>query len=263
MAFKWNWELIKYEVQNRTSVITMNRPEKRNALSPQLVRELSEAFTRAENDRKVRVVVLTGEGKAFSAGADLQYIQQMQEASYEDNLADSLRLMELFKLIYTLNKPVIAALNGHAIAGGCGLATVCDFIFSVPEAKLGYTEVRIGFIPAIVSTFLIRRIGEGKARELLLTGKLITAEEALKINLINRIIPSDKLLNETLEFAQELAETTSGEAISRTKWLIANIYNFPFPQNLEFAAEQNAKARQTRDCQIGISRFLKKEEQKW
>ncbi len=260
---KWNWELVQYDVQERVAYITMNRPDKRNALNPQMVRELSEAFSRAENDRKVRVVVLTGAGPAFSAGADLAYLQQLQNASYEENLADSLRLMELFKLIYTLNKPVIAMVNGHAIAGGCGLATVCDFIFSVPEAKFGYTEVRIGFVPAIVMTFLVRRIGEGRARELLLTGELIPAQRAKEIGLVNDVIEADHIRTYVHQFAMELAEQASPEALARTKWMLANIYNFPFPQNLEFAAEQNAKARQTRDCQLGISRFLKKEPQKW
>ncbi len=158
---------IEYAVADRIGYITLNRPDKRNALSFDLVKELKEAFARAEDDAAVKVIVLRANGEAFCAGADLAYLQNLQKFSHVENLADSNHLKELFLQIYILKKVVIAQVQGHALAGGCGLATVCDFSFSVPEAKFGYTEVKIGFIPAIVMVFLIRKIGEGKARHLL------------------------------------------------------------------------------------------------
>jgi methylglutaconyl-CoA hydratase len=155
--------LVLYSVANQTAYLTLNRPEKRNALSPEIITELKNAFDKAEQDASVKVVVLKANGESFCAGADLNYLQQLQNFSYEENLADSQHLKELFLKIYTLKKVVIAQVQGHALAGGCGLATVCDFTFAVPEAKFGYTEVRIGFIPALVAVFLIRKIGEQKA----------------------------------------------------------------------------------------------------
>ncbi len=260
---KWQWEFVETEVRDRIGYIWMNRPEKRNALNPQMVKELTEAFTDMENNNAVRVVVLGGKGPAFCAGADLSYLQQLQNATYEENLADSLRLAELFKLIYTLNKPVIACVEGPAMGGGAGLAVVCDFVFATKEAKFGFTEVRIGFIPAIVSVFVVRMVGERKARELLLSGKVYSAEEAQALGLINNVIDGKDIKEFTHTFAVELAKRASGEALARTKWMLSRLGNYGFPQVLEFAAEQNAKARDTRDCKYGISRFLKKEKIEW
>jgi methylglutaconyl-CoA hydratase len=156
--------LVIYTVKDRVGYITMNRPEKRNALSHELVMELTHAFDTAENDLSVKVIVLKAQGDAFCAGADLAYLQQLQNYSFEQNLEDSRQLKNLFLKIYQLKKVVIAQVQGHALAGGCGLATVCDFTFAVPEAKLGYTEVKIGFIPALVSggidTWTHQSVGE-------------------------------------------------------------------------------------------------------
>lgn len=162
----------------------MNRAEKRNALSEQMVSELKDAFIAHEKNDLVKIIVLKGRGEVFCAGADLVYLQQMQNFSEKENLEDSTHLKDLLLLIYTLKKIVIAEVGGHAIAGGCGLASVCDFIFTVPEAKFGYTEVRIGFIPAIVMVFLLRKIGEARVKQLLLTGDLVSAEDALELGLV-------------------------------------------------------------------------------
>src|SRR6478609_8783905 len=186
-------ELVLYEVKDRVGYITLNRPEKRNALSHELVAELKDAFSRAENDTNAKVVVLQANGEAFCAGADLAYLQQLQKFSFEENLTDSNHLKELFLKIYQLKKVVIAKVQGHALAGGCGLATVCDFVFAVPEAKFGYTEVRIGFIPAIVMIFLIRKIGEQRAKQFLLSGELMSGESTLQTGLVSRIIDKEKL----------------------------------------------------------------------
>ena len=169
---------IEYAVEDRIAYITLNRPEKSNALCFDLVSELRVAFKAAEEDDNVKVIVLKANGEAFCGGADLQYLQDMQTNSFEQNRADSDHLRDLFLQIYQLKKVVISQVHAHALAGGCGLATVCDFTFAAPEAVFGYTEVRIGFVPAIVMVFLLRKIGESKAKYFLLGGSTITAEEA-------------------------------------------------------------------------------------
>ena len=171
-------ELAEYKTHNRVAYITINRPDKRNALNPELVEALTDLFLRAGHDEEVKVVVLRAIGEVFSAGADLEYLQKLQYISSQDNLEDTIAIKELFYTIYTLPKLVIAQVEGHAIAGGCGLAAVCDIIFAVPEAKFGYTEVKIGFVPALVTCFLVRKLGEGRVRELLLSGELVDAATA-------------------------------------------------------------------------------------
>ncbi|HAC23901.1 MAG TPA: methylglutaconyl-CoA hydratase, partial [Cytophagales bacterium] len=158
--------MVNYHAEDCIGYITLNRPDKRNALSPELIKALSEAFDRATRDEQAKVIVLKANGEAFCSGADLAFLQQMQAFSEEENYQDSSRLKELFLKIYTLPKVVIAQVQGHALAGGCGLATVCDFTFAVPQARFGYTEVKIGFVPAIVMVFLLRKLGEQKAKQL-------------------------------------------------------------------------------------------------
>ncbi|HZY82741.1 MAG TPA: enoyl-CoA hydratase-related protein [Cyclobacteriaceae bacterium] len=256
-------ETVEYEVRDRIGFITLNRPEKRNALNEDLVKNLSSAFTKASKDNAVRAIILRANGEAFCSGADLGYLQQLQNFSFDENLADSTRLKELFLQIYTLNKVVIAQVEGHAIAGGCGLATVCDFIFSVPEAKFGYTEVKIGFIPAIVMVFLIRKIGDQRARQLLLSGSLITAEEASGLGLITKISAKDTIQQDVLDFALNLAKSNSAQAMATTKQMIAEVQQMPLAEALHYAARMNADARGTRDCKKGIGAFLNKEKLEW
>jgi methylglutaconyl-CoA hydratase len=254
---------VLYTVADRMGFITLNRPEKRNALSYEVVDELKQAFTRAAADEQVKVIVLRAQGDAFCAGADLAYLQKLQQFSYEENLADSTHLKELFLQIYTINKVVIAQLQGHALAGGCGLAAVCDFVFAVPAAKLGYTEVKIGFIPAIVLVFLLRRIGEGKSKQLLLTGDLISAHEAQALGLINFIALPEKLESEVRDFATHLIVTNAAQSMAATKKMMAAVQSMPLEEALTYAAESNAHARATDDCQRGISAFLNKEKIIW
>jgi methylglutaconyl-CoA hydratase len=257
------YEYVDYRLESRIAFITLNRPEKRNALNEDFVTELKAAFKAAKVDKDCRVVVLKANGKAFSAGADLAYLKQLQANTYEENLEDSRHLKELFQMIYSHPKPVIAQIEGHAIAGGCGLATVCDFSFSVPDALFGYTEVKIGFIPAIVMIFLLRKIGEGKAKELLLTGKLISAEAAKHFGLINGIYPPEEIAETVKQFAEELARTASGDSLALTKEMIAEVQHMPFKDGLDFAAAKNAEARATDDCKKGIQSFLDKNQIVW
>ena len=179
--------LVTYSVAERIATITLNRPDKRNAFSPELVEALTATFLAASDDEEVKVIVLKAAGNTFSAGADLAYLQELQNNTYEENVRDSENLKTLFTTIYYLPKIVIAQVEGHAIAGGCGLATVCDIIFAVPEANFGYTEVKLGFAPAIVSCFLMRKTSETIAKKILLTGDLFSAEQALAYNLITYV----------------------------------------------------------------------------
>lgn len=256
-------KLVNYFVQDRVGFITLNRPEKRNALSFELVDELKAAFSQAEDDEQVKVIVLKANGEAFCAGADLGYLQKLQNFSREENLNDSRHLKELFYKIYTLNKIVIAQVQGHALAGGCGLATVCDFVYAVPEAKFGYTEVKIGFIPAIVMVFLIRRIGEQKSKQLLLSGELVSNDSAVQLGLVNKIIGKEKLETTVIEFATKLIKNNSGHSMGLTKKMIGEVQSMKLHDALEYAVEKNAEARASLDCRKGIQAFLNKEDLTW
>ena len=243
--------------------LTLNRPEKRNALSADLVSELKVALAAATANDSIRVVVLTGEGKVFSAGADLTALQVLQTATEEENLADSQHLAELFRMIARHPKPIIAKVNGHAIAGGCGLASVCDFSLVAKGAKLGFTETRIGFVPAIVAVFVLRKLGEAAARDLFLRGHLIEAAEAARIGLVTLVVPADKLDAAVDELAEELARETSGSAVALTKELLAELPGMSLTEALNYAARLNARARGTDDCKAGIAAFLNRTDPPW
>ena len=256
-------DLIRYETGNRMATITLNRPEKRNALSHELVSELKQAFQKAANEPKVKVIVLKAEGNTFCAGADLAYLQQLQSNTYEENLEDSMNLKELFEMIYTVPKVVIAQVQGHAIAGGCGLATVCDLVYAVPHAQFGYTEVKIGFVPAIVMVFIVRKLGDAKARELLLTGQLVSAQKAMELGMVNEVVPPEQLEQRVHEVAQQLITTNSEQSMGLTKQMMAEVQQMTIVDALQYAAEQNAHARSTKDCKKGIAAFLAKEKIRW
>jgi methylglutaconyl-CoA hydratase len=256
-------DLIQYQVENRVAYITLDRPEKRNALNPELITSLLAAFSRANQDEGVKVIVLNANGDVFSAGADLAYLQQLQNNSYEDNLDDSATLKDLFYTIYTSPKAVIAQVEGHAIAGGCGLVSVCDIVFSVPEAKFGYTEVKIGFIPALVACFLVRKLGGSRSKELLLSGDLIDAQTASAYGLINFISDKENIRESVKSYAEKLVTGTSAQSVSLTKQLIDMAQNLTLEESLEEAVKLNATARATTDCKRGIAAFLNKEKIGW
>lgn len=250
-------------IENKIGFITLNRPEKRNALGPKLIQGLTEAFQEMNTNEEVKLIVLRANGKAFCAGADLAYLQDLQSFSYEENLEDSLRLMRLFSLIYSLPKVVIAQIQGHAIAGGCGLATVCDFAFSVPEALFGYTEVKIGFLPALVSVFLVEQIGGAKTQELLLSGELISAAKAASLGLITEVVEAEFIESHVLDFTGKLIQSNSAHSMSETKKLLRSFSQEERDKNLRLSAELNAKARSHADCVKGISSFLSKTSPDW
>lgn len=255
--------LVLYTVSNRIATVCINRPEKRNALDPELVAQLTEAFNKAAADQTVKVVVLKANGNTFSAGADLAYLQQLQQNTYEENLADSENLKNLFTTIYYLPKVVIAQVEGHAIAGGCGLATVCDIIFSVPEASFGYTEVKLGFVPAIVSCFLLRKTSETIAKRILFTGALFTAQEALDYGLITFVTNKEDISLNVNNFALSLCNETSGNSLMVTKQLIGMTTNPDLDRSLAKAVRINARVRETEDFKKGIAAFISKEKINW
>lgn len=256
-------DLVRYETADGVATLTMARPEKRNALDAALVTALKAAHARAEADDAVRVIVLAGEGKAFSAGADLAALERLQTASAEANLADSEHLAGLFAQLYHGAKPVIARVAGHAIAGGCGLAAVCDFALARRGVKLGFTEVRIGFVPAIVGVFLVRKLGEAAARDLLLRGHLIEAEEAARIGLITKACDEAELDTEVAALAGSIASETSGVAVALTKRLLADLPGMGLAEALRHATNLNALARSTEDCRAGVRAFLGKTPPPW
>jgi methylglutaconyl-CoA hydratase len=255
--------LVLYTVANRIATITLNRPEKKNALSAELVAQLTEVMLNAAEDDLVKVIVLKANGNVFSAGADLAYLQQLQNNSHEENLADSRNLEKLFKAIYYLPKVVIAQVEGHAIAGGCGLATVCDIIFSVPEAKFGYTEVKLGFVPAIVSCFLLRKTSETLAKRLLLTAELFSAQQALDFGLITFLAEKDEIDAKVQEFSLNLCEQASSNALMVTKQLIGQTTNPTLEKSLDIAVQINARVRESADFKKGVASFLNKEPIQW
>lgn len=256
-------QAVKTSVAERIGYIELNRPEKRNALNEVMVASLKESLDLMEGDPDVKVIVIKAAGKVFCSGADLAYLQSLQKNTYEENLADSRSLKELFYRIYTSPKVIIAQIQGHALAGGCGLATVCDFSFAAQEAKFGYTEVKIGFIPAIVKVFLIRKIGEGKAKQLLLDGDLVSAEEARNLGVINWVVEADILEKTVKEYAQKLIRQNSGQSMALTKEMIGRVQEKSMEEGLEYAASMNAKARGSADCKKGIAAFLDKKQLDW
>ncbi len=252
------------EVARRAGVlrITLNRPEKRNALHPQMMDELTDALEAAGEDARCGVVLLTGAGPAFCAGLDLGHLQSLEHRSPAEHRADSERIARLFRTLYDCPKPTIAAVNGAAIAGGFGIATLCDFTLAVPRAKFGYTEVRIGFIPAIVSTFLLAQVGEKRARDLLLSGRLVEAAEAQAMGLVNRVVEAEDLLAEAEGLAAQLLKN-SPEALAATKRLLSTHAGAGLEAQIRAAIEANAEARLTEDFREGIRAFLEKRAPQW
>lgn len=257
-------EPILIDKQKDIAILTLNRPDKRNALSPELIKTLHGKIEDIAGDNAIHGVILTGAGNAFCAGADLAYLKEISEYSDEENLEDSRRLAVLFHKLYTLPKITLALVNGPALAGGCGLALCCDWIFADQNnAKFGFTEVRIGFIPAIVLNFLIRRVKLSVASDLSISGQMLTASQALSCGLVNETAPPDELKNRAVGFMNKLLDQNSFTAMMETKKLFHQLMDVPLNTGLELASEANAASRKTTDCQIGLHAFLNKEKIQW
>lgn len=248
--------LVLTSIDGAIGTITMDRAEKRNALSTELIKGLKNAFTAMALDDAVRVIVLRGNGPAFCAGADLAYLQQISENSPLENLADSEAMRVMFQTIVECPKPVIAMVHGAAIAGGCGLATVCDIVIAARDkARFGYSEVRIGFIPAIVMVYLVRKIGDTQARRMVLTAESIAADEALTLGLITKVVDDAELEQETMQMARSMAENSTS-AMAMSKMMLNAVQGMSLDAGLHYATVMNALARQTDDCKKGIASFL-------
>jgi methylglutaconyl-CoA hydratase len=256
-----NYEAIQLAIDSGVATITLNRPDKRNAISFQLVDELLSAFAEIEKS-SAHAFILTGSGKAFCAGMDLEELKSLLGKSHEENVKDSTRMAVLFRRLYEFPLPTIAVVNGAAIAGGTGLATMCDFTLAVPEAKFGYTEVRIGFVPAIVSSILVWQVGHKIARDLLLTGRLFDAAEAHRYGLVNEIVDAGRLITRANEIAAQLGEN-SPSSVRATKKLINSFLKVQLDEQIAAAIEDNARIRTTADFREGVSSFLEKRKPRW
>jgi methylglutaconyl-CoA hydratase len=243
------------------ATITFSRPEKRNAISFQLLNELLAALDEVESSPE-HIVILTGAGKAFCAGLDLDELKSLAGKSNAENIEDSTRMAHIFRRLYEFPKPTIAAVNGAAIAGGTGLATMCDFTLAVPEAEFGYTEVRIGFVPAIVSSMLVWQVGHKISRDLLLTGRLFDSAEAHRYGLVNEIVAPENLIARARELAARLMEN-SPSSMTATKRLINGFIGPQLDKQIAEAVADNARIRTTADFREGVASFLEKRKPRW
>ncbi|PYV51537.1 MAG: enoyl-CoA hydratase [Acidobacteria bacterium] len=256
-----DFETLLLAYDSGTATITLNRPEKRNALSFQLLTDLMVALDEVEKST-AQILILTGAGKAFCAGMDLEELKTLTGKSHAENVADSKKMARIFRRLYEFLKPTIAAVNGAAIAGGTGLATMCDFTVAVPEAKFGYTEVRIGFVPAIVSSILVWQVGHKTARDLLLTARIFDAAEAYRLGLVNEVVEAEQLQRRACELAMQLMEN-SPTSVRLTKKLINGFITAQLDAQIEQAVEENARIRQTQDFREGVASFLEKRKPRW
>ena len=256
-----NYTTLKLELEGQMATVTLNRPEKRNAITPQMIDDLMAALAEVESG-SARVAILTGAGKAFCAGMDLAALKDFPSQSPGQIVQDARRIAALFRRVYFFPRPLIAAVNGAAVAGGCGLATFADFTLAVPEAKFGYTEVRIGFMPAIVANFVVRQVGEKRARDLLMTGRVFEAEEALRLGLVNEIAPADKLMSRARELAASLIEL-SPTSLAFTKRLLCRFVEAVVDRDLELAVAESSRIRATPDFREGLQAFLGKRKPVW
>jgi methylglutaconyl-CoA hydratase len=255
---------VVHELVGRVARISINRHEHRNALNDVTIRELQECISTYSHKDEARAIVLTGKGSTFCAGMDIAYLEKSISKVHEENLQDARELMRLLQSVYIAKKPVIAMVNGPAMGGGCGLAAACDFVLAAEEkAKFGVPEVRLGFVPALILTFLVKRMGEGKAREFVLQGATLTAVGAKEYGLVTEVVPAESLEARVFEFADKLASETSPTSIMLTKELFNRLSEMDMKTGMEFAANLNAMTRKTADFKKGIESFLKKENLRW
>jgi methylglutaconyl-CoA hydratase len=246
-----------YSTEGAVALITLNRPDKRNALNDGLINNLKDALHQADADDTIRVVVIMGAGADFCAGADLAALQKISESSVMENLEDAQSLMELFALIRRVKVPVVAAVRGRALAGGCGLATACDLVLASATARFGYPEVKIGFVPAMVMAILRRNVSEKRVFELITRGAEISSQEAERIGLVNRVFDDETFESQVESYVAEF-EKVSRSALILSKRLFYHMDGLTFDAALQSGADVNTIARMTEDCRKGIARFLKK-----
>jgi len=256
------YQTVLFEIENSVALVTLNRPDVHNAFNDIMIRELIDVFGDIEKHQEVRVVVLTGTGKSFCAGADLNWMRRVKEYSYEDNLRESLELSDMLFGIYASSKPTIARVNGAAIGGGTGLVAVCDIAIAASSAKFSFSEVKIGLIPACISPYVVKKCGEGRCREFFLTGERMTAERALGAGLVNRVVAAEELDRAVGELVEQLA-SSGPEAIARCKELLMNVPRMKYDEVKKYTAEVIAQIRISEEGQEGMAAFLDKRKPKW
>lgn len=255
-------KMVLVEINESVAWLSFNRPEVHNAFNAVVIQEMTEAVNRVNEDDSVRVVVLTGKGKSFCAGADLNWMREIVDYSYEQNLEESTALAEVLHMIFSLPKPTIAKVNGPAIGGGTGFLSACDIAVAAEEAVFGLSEVKIGLVPAAISPYVIRKIGESKAREYFLTGRRISAERAREIGLVNEVVPG-KELSKTVDNLIGLFLTSGPEAIASCKELIFNVPLMTMEEAKEYTAKMIAGLRISEEGQEGMAAFLEKRKPRW
>jgi methylglutaconyl-CoA hydratase len=253
---------ISYSLDNKIAKINLARPEVHNAFNEVMIAELTEVFSRISQDDSARVVVLTGNGESFCAGADLNWMKKMINFSYQQNLEDSLKLAELFYLMYSLPKPIIARVNGAAIGGGTGLVAVCDIAIAAEKAKFSLSEVKLGLVPACISPYVIRKVGEGRCREFFLTGERLTAIRALEMGLVNQVVPLESLDQAVEEKVKQLI-SSGPKAIAMCKELLKKVPGMNFDEAKTYTADMIASMRIGDEGQEGMNAFLEKRKPKW
>jgi len=259
-----NYTTLTVSIEVPIATITLNRPERRNALDDVMISEMTDVLNVINRNGKSRIVIITGAGSAFCAGMDLSYLQKYSQLGHEENLEDARNFMKLLQSLHNLKKTTIAMINGPALGGGCGIAVSCDFVFAGREkARIGVPEVRLGFLPAVILFYLVKRMGESAAKEFTLRGDIIDASSAKEKKLITEVIDDDRLKEYVYEFAEDLARTTSPSSITLTKDLFARLNEMDIKEAMEYAANLNALIRKTDDFKKGIDSFLKKEKLQW
>ncbi|HEY5123047.1 MAG TPA: enoyl-CoA hydratase/isomerase family protein [Ignavibacteria bacterium] len=248
---------ILVEKKGLTATVTLNRPEKRNSLDEQMIIDLKTAIDKLSEDKETKSIVITGAGGNFCSGLYLEYLNQISNYDILQNKEDSLKFKELLCSIYNCKKPTIAKVHGYALAGGCGIATACDIIIASDQSQFGYTEVKIGFIPAIVMVFLLKRVSETYAKDLLLTSRFASGDEALRMGLINYLVKEKDLESSTMKLCEEL-NTLPLSSVTLTKEMFKNVASMSFESALEYAVGMNAITRMTPECKKGIFNFLNK-----
>lgn len=257
-----NYQAIKIVKENLILKVILNRPQVHNAFNIEMIQELLEVFHQAQLDTEVRLVIFTGEGQSFCAGADLNWMREIIHYSFEQNLEESRRVAELLRQIYTLPKPVVALVNGAAIGGGVGFVSACDIILASEKAKFGLSEVKIGLVPAAISPYVIRRLGEAQARRYFLTGERISAQRALEIGLVNEVVPPENL-NKRGEEVASLLLSSGPEALARCKELLSQVPGMSLEEAKEFTARMIAELRISQEGQEGMAAFLEKRRPRW
>jgi methylglutaconyl-CoA hydratase len=262
MAFIMNYDTITFKTDDRIARVTFCRPEIHNAFNSTMISEMTDVFGEIEKDKGIRVVLLTGEGKSFCAGADLNWMRGVIKQTFDQNLAESNALAELFNKIYRCRRPVIGRINGAAIGGGTGFVAVCDMAIAARSAKFSFSEVKIGVVPACIGPYVVKKMGEGKARELFITGERMNAERAHEVGLVNKVVDDDQL-DDAVDALVKTLLSSGPEAVAMAKKLVREVPGMTPAQFKPYTAEMIAKLRVSDEGQEGMDAFLNKRKPNW